>query len=200
MEREAMLRTLIKMYGGTQEAFATKIGVTQPTVANWLYRKDLPAHAAAYIYKACPEISFDWLMTGEGEMYNEMVYAPFYRETIVKEGTFNFGPLSNKGKKMCVPGVTAQAYIQLDGCNDGTLRSGDIVGVIEQFDYITIDPTKKYLIYLTNDKRLIRHIQPSSKKDDTLELLSDDTTFRPYIVNKKDVAKVFRIEFEGRYV
>lgn len=61
-------RTLIRQYGGTQVKFAERLGVTQSTVTAWVQRNTMTKKASELIMQHCPEISYVWLMTGQGTM------------------------------------------------------------------------------------------------------------------------------------
>ena len=67
MDAREKLKTLIREYGGTQKVFASMIGTTQPTIANWIAQNQIPAGGVAKICQALPDVSFDWL-TGKEEM------------------------------------------------------------------------------------------------------------------------------------
>ena len=66
MEARERLKILIREYGGTQKVFASIIGTTQPTIANWMAQNQIPEGGIAKICRALPEVSFEWL-TGQEE-------------------------------------------------------------------------------------------------------------------------------------
>ena len=67
MDAREKLKTLIREYGGTQKVFASMIGTTQPTIANWMAQNQIPEGGIAKICRALPDVSFEWL-TGQEDM------------------------------------------------------------------------------------------------------------------------------------
>jgi hypothetical protein len=67
MHESERIKSVAKHYG-SQQKFATILGTTQSNVANWIQRGSLSSKAIRMIATNCPEISLDWLTTGNGDM------------------------------------------------------------------------------------------------------------------------------------
>lgn len=61
-----MLNEIMKFYGfDSRKQFADKIGISPQNAYTWFKRGIFDAEA---IFASCPEISGDWLLSGEGEI------------------------------------------------------------------------------------------------------------------------------------
>lgn len=66
------IKSVIEYYSLTQKKFAESIGVAQTTVSSFFKRGSKPSYdILESIKNAFPEISADWLLSGEGEMLRE---------------------------------------------------------------------------------------------------------------------------------
>lgn len=63
-------QVITKLYKSKAD-FARKIGERPQTISNWCTRQN-SSSVIDKIVKACPEINITWLLTGEGNMLNEM--------------------------------------------------------------------------------------------------------------------------------
>lgn len=60
---------------GRNKRFADKVGVTEFVVSNWV-KRGAGMSVMMKIKKALPEVSIEWLMSGEGEMLKDSAEAP----------------------------------------------------------------------------------------------------------------------------
>ena len=142
MDARDRLKTLIREYGGTQKVFASMIGTTQPTIANWMAQNQIPEGGIAKICRALPEVSFEWL-TGKEELpqrgYQETVASntggiplgqPFYSRMPASAGQLDMGDEDVTTERIQIPGIRVDAYFPVVGNSmDPTIQSGDIVGI-----------------------------------------------------------------------
>ena len=64
------IKDIIKLSGLSDRAFALKCGINQPTLDKQLKRlRSVSADTIIAICKTFPEISRDWLLLGEGDMF-----------------------------------------------------------------------------------------------------------------------------------
>lgn len=69
MTNSEKVQALVDYFGrGKRIKFAEKLGTVPSAVSNWIKRDTLPFEL---IVKRCPEVSVDWLSTGEGPMLRE---------------------------------------------------------------------------------------------------------------------------------
>lgn len=66
MRKREILETLINYYSdGNKAKFAAMIGITPQLLSNWIKRDTLDFEQ---VYNGCPNLSGDWLLSGEGNM------------------------------------------------------------------------------------------------------------------------------------
>lgn len=64
------IKQLISQMGSSTRSFALKCGLRQNTVSNQLNgMRELSLQTITAILNACPQVSAEWLMRGEGEPY-----------------------------------------------------------------------------------------------------------------------------------
>ena len=67
------LKELMKKLGLTQEKFARGIGVSQPTISDWINKPNVnPSIESLTKISNAFNINLNWLLTGEGSMYQEL--------------------------------------------------------------------------------------------------------------------------------
>ncbi|MDY6302393.1 MAG: hypothetical protein SPL96_10940 [Bacteroidales bacterium] len=63
------LEALVNYYcDGNKAKFATMIGITPQLLSNWIKRDTLDFEV---VYQGCPNLSGDWLLSGEGPMIKD---------------------------------------------------------------------------------------------------------------------------------
>lgn len=66
MNKTLMLEQLISYYtDGNKASFAALVGIKPQLLSNWLKRNTFDAEQ---LYRACKDVSADWLLSGEGDM------------------------------------------------------------------------------------------------------------------------------------
>ena len=69
MDKRVMLEQLINYFtDGNKTKFAAQVGIKPQLVSTWLSRG---TYDAEVLYAGCPEVSGDWLLSGEGEMLKD---------------------------------------------------------------------------------------------------------------------------------
>lgn len=77
------LKFLIKSNYSSRRDFATKVGINNNTVNNIINNNNSPNHSVVYkILKAIPELSAEWFIRGEGQMWKENISPPNARPTL----------------------------------------------------------------------------------------------------------------------
>lgn len=68
MNNETLIETLVNVYAaGNNKAFAKMLGVSSQTISNWKRNERHPD--LRLIYTKCENLSGDWLLSGEGEIF-----------------------------------------------------------------------------------------------------------------------------------
>lgn len=199
-EKERALE-LIKMFGGTQQAFADLIGVRQSAIANWIKRCSIPPAAKELILSKCDNISERWLLFGEGNIIQGEESNNFYSELEVSAGRIEFVNTSSKPQHICIPGVQAEAFFPVKGFSMmPTIQEGDIVGVVKVDDIQTINPKDIYLIITVDNERMLKHIELGATKSKYITLRSDNIEYEPFKIKKECVLSIYKVIFYGRYL
>ena len=196
-EKDRVL-ALIKQFLGTQQAFASHIGVGQSAVANWIKRDSIPAAAKQLILSKCDNISERWLFFGKGCMSLEGTNN-FYKEIEVSAGRVEFSSPNERPQRIYIPGVDADAFFPVKGFSmTPTIQEGDIVGVVRVDDIQTIQPEHIYLIITIDNERMIKHIDLGSPKSQYITLRSDNPSYEPFKIKKENVLSIYKVIFHGR--
>ena len=207
MDAREILKTLIREYGGTQKVFASIIGTTQPTIANWIAANQIPEGGIAKICKALPDVSFEWL-TGKEDTprrgYKEPEYVtpsrtpigkPFYSQMPASAGQAYMGDDVVVYDNIYIPNQNAELFIPVKGNSmEPTLDSGDIVGVRRLDGGVgLIRPNDIYLISTRENERMLKRIKNINNRDPNLTLYSDNPSYAPFHVEKEAICSVHKV-------
>ncbi len=205
MDAREKLKTLIREYGGTQKVFASMIGTTQPTIANWMAQNQIPEGGIAKICRALPEVSFDWL-TGNEDMprrgYQDepavnatpLVGQPFYSCMPASAGQLIMGDDNVTTERIHIPGVRATSFFPIMGNSmDPTIQSGDIVGIRRLENLAYMRPNDIYLIFTRDSERMVKRIKNINSNDPYLTLYSDNPSYEPFKILKEQIVVVSKV-------
>lgn len=205
MDAREKLKTLIREYGGTQKVFASMIGTTQPTIANWMAQNQIPAGGVAKICRALPEVSFEWL-TGKEDVprrgyqdessfsYSAPVGCPYYSRMPASAGQLEMGDEDITIERINIPGVQVDAFFPVVGNSmDPTIQSGDIVGIQKLDNTSRIRPNDIYLIFTSDNERMLKRIKGVNTGDPNLTLYSDNPAYDPFTVLKEQIKGVYKV-------
>ncbi len=205
MEARERLKILIREYGGTQKVFASIIGTTQPTIANWMAQNQIPEGGIAKICRALPEVSFEWL-TGQEETprrgYQEQpstadmtmrVGQPYYSRMPASAGQLEMGDEDVTVEHISIPGMKVTAYFPVVGNSmDPTIQSGDIVGIRRLDGLDRIRPNDIYLIFTRDNERMLKRIKGINQQSPYLTLYSDNPAYDPFDILKEQIVGVYK--------
>ncbi len=199
MQTKELLRLLIKEYGGTQKAFANMVGVSQPSVANWLAQGVIPAKGIEKIMQAIPELDYDYLCgrSEEPRRQEEPTFrgkpVQFFPNLPATCGHVPVGDHDQSSDLIYIPGCDAEAFLPVQGNSMlPTLQGGDIVGVKQLRDVSYIRPNDIYLIYTTENERMLKRIKEVGRGED-LTLHSDNPDYKPFEIRKDSVLNIYRV-------
>ncbi len=203
MDAREKLKTLIREYGGTQKVFASMIGTTQPTIANWMAQNQIPAGGVAKICRALPDVSFEWLTGQEGSSYRGPQDTPdagqtrsgaaYYNRMPASAGQLEMGDEDHNAERIVIPGVQVDAYFPVVGNSmDPTIQSGDIVGIRKLDSMARIRPNDIYLVFTRDNERMLKRIKGVNGQSPFLTLYSDNPAYDPFDVQKEQISAVFK--------
>lgn len=190
MNETQKLKELIRQYGPTQAEFAKRLGVTQPTVANWLAQGRIPLSGQMRIASLVPLPSTQAEKT-EGSAIE--ANGRFYSELAVSAGQVGLFEDDRSAEDVYVPGIKADAWFPVKGRSmQPTIEPGDIVGV-RKIDHSQIRPGDIYLIFTRDTERMLKRIPTIDRASETITLHSDNPDYRPFEVLKSQICGVFKV-------
>lgn len=203
MNAREKLKMLIREYGGTQSEFASLIGTTQPTIANWLSQNQIPAGGIAKICRALPNVSFEWL-TGQSDvpqrgyqdvtaMSDTPIGACYYSRMPASAGQLEMGDEDITTERISIPGVNVDAYFPVVGNSmDPTIQSGDIVGIRKIDSMSRVRPNDIYLVFTRDNERMLKRIKGVNGQSPMLTLYSDNPAYEPFQIIKEQILAVYK--------
>lgn len=204
------IRQIIENKSLSVNAFANAISVAQGTLASMLNRGTEPSNKTLNaVLSAFPEVNPDWLLTGSGEMYlsngiqphpvkQSKGDIPYYEKLPVSAGQIEVVlQEANPSGYMFIPGVHAIAFFPVIGCSmSPRINEGDIIGVDNINSWETPDPDKIYLI-ITNEDRMIKHLQADANDPEILWAISDNKAFDKFKILKENIKYIYRVTYRG---
>lgn len=204
------LKQIIDKSDLSVNAFAKRVDVPQTTLASLLNRGSEPSTKTINaVLSAFPEVNPDWLLTGSGEMYlsdEPLLHPvkqsnrdiPYYEKLPVSAGQIEVVlQEANPSGYMFIPGVHAIAFFPVIGCSmSPRINEGDIIGVDNINSWETPDPDKIYLI-ITNEDRMIKHLQADANDPEILWAISDNKAFDKFKILKENIKYIYRVTYRG---
>ena len=146
-----------------------------------------------------PEISPQWLVAGEGEMYREddrvtAEYAvPFYSDLPVSAGLRDaFDPArETPGSYISLPSKNADFFFPVSGTSmEPEINPGDIIGVRKLAPGENIVHGGIYMV-VTNDTRMIKRCYYDDHNAELIWCVSPN--FPSFPIKKSDICAIFRV-------
>lgn len=161
------------------------------------------------ILAAYPDISAEWLMTGNGQMFKgdddsqpqeniKGKVVKFYSDLPVSAGDIEqyLNDEDSVGVVSLTSGMNgAQGLFPVVGCSMlPTIKPGDWVG-IKEVDHMNglIDPDKLFMIITRDNQRMIKHIASVNHQEGYVTLSSDNSAYKPFAVQFDMIVKVYQI-------
>lgn len=214
MTEKERLKKLIEIHG-SYEAFANRLGIPKTSITNWLMR-GLSSKAMRTIALQCPEISLNWLATGNGDILLNKVETKdvitestamhvvnnYYADLRVSAGQVGYVNADCEPSPLLVPcNAKADAFFPVSGFSMiPTINEGDIIGVKEVDCFEVIDESKIYVIITKDDERMVKRICPPKDNDDFVKLISDNPKQKEIILQRNMILKLLRVVYIGKSV
>lgn len=172
------IESIIHESGLSLKGFAKETGILQQTLFNYIQKDREPNYQALLkIIKACPGININWLITGEGEMFNPEALVST-NPSIIETGTpllpveawggslngSSIAILAEQCKKYNVPISNIDYLIPIAG--DSMMPDycpGDIVAIKKINEKAFIEWGKVYVLDTCNGV-VIKEVQPSNNE------------------------------------
>lgn len=225
-ELKDRLKILIDRLNFNYKEFCKKTEIPYPTLMDYLSGKRLPGYENLKKLAMHLNISIDWLITGEGEMFIEK-----HKPLVTPETTKEYKSLGQdyilipmvSGKisagKGLVPVEDAQIEIKLAFRSDWIRRKGDhtkmslirvegdsMEPTLFSGDIVLVDGNRNfvdlhggiYAIYV-NDSIMIKRIQ-SLFNEKKLKIISDNPKYEPIIVPPDNIHVIGKVIWIGREI
>lgn len=214
MSKADMILALIEHYSnGNKAQFASRLGITPQGLSTWIKRNTFDAEL---IFSKCEGLSAQWLLTGEGELF-ENNYQTKNEKKMGKDEEMSIRPaltphegipliplsamagalkgeqtvLEYECERYVVPAFTGADFLMpVKGDSmSPTYLSGDIVACqrVPMSD-LFFQWNKPYVLD-TKQGAIIKRIKPGSDKQHVL-IVSDNPQYDPYELSYKDIYAV----------
>jgi phage repressor protein C with HTH and peptisase S24 domain len=205
MDSKEKINELMKALGLDQQEFARRLGVSPQQVTNYKSRS-ISRGAIRNIEKAFPNVNPNWLLGTETNMFRDSNKKenPYFIET--KEGQIPLIPINAIGVALSYADYSYKNYdvswykipsfrksdfmirVEGDSMEPKFLR-GDIVACNQiPLTDLWFQWGKVYLVN-TIQGALIKHIEKGSD-DDHILLVSDNPSYKPFEISKKELKGV----------
>lgn len=203
------LISFLQSEGISKADFCRTIGVSAAYITSM--RRSIAPDKLKSIALEYPQLSQQWLLTGEGEMLKGKEVAvsvenvengiPYYDEMPVLGGSeLSFAECQVvPSGTINVPRINGIAAFPVMGFSMKPLiNPGDVVVVDTLSNWDRIDPERVYLLFLRDGERMIKHIQPTTAADDYLVCFSENEAYKPFNVLKADIVGIYKVTFTLR--
>ncbi|WP_299230266.1 S24 family peptidase [uncultured Bacteroides sp.] len=220
LQRLALIQST---YGLNDSAFANKIGISQTTFSNIINRdSDIKHSVLEKIVNSFGDISPEWLLTGNGDMFKteiSKIHKPKSAEKIYEEQTINLynvdaaanlKTLFDQKNQNIIGRVVVPDMPKCDGAVNvkgdsmyPLLKSGDIVAYKEvNVDMRNIFFGEMYLVSIDLDGEeylSVKYVQKSDLGDDWIKLVSHNTNHQPKDFPVSSIKAMGLIKFTIRF-
>jgi transcriptional regulator with XRE-family HTH domain len=201
-----------------QQEFVEKIGSDKATVSQ-IKNGKLPITNSILdkIKNAFPNVSVDWLLTGEGEMLKSdnsvkifvpedlpkqvgrLYRAPIYESYPVSAGLHGLAAIRDDKPDgyayTTMPGVT---FFPVIGCSfEPIIYAGEYIGVVKLNSWDRVDTEKIYFI-LTKEERMLKRLKVDKDREDILWCVSPN--FSEFSILKSDIVEINHVFFYGKMI
>lgn len=201
-----------------QQEFVEKIGSDKATVSQ-IKNGKLPITNSILdkIKNAFPNVSVDWLLTGEGEMLKSdnsvkifvpedlpkqvgrLYRAPIYESYPVSAGLHGLAAIRDDKPDgyayTTMPGVT---FFPVIGCSfEPIIYAGEYIGVVKLNSWDRVDTEKIYFI-ITKEERMLKRLRVDKDREDILWCVSPN--FSEFSILKSDIIEINHVFFYGKMI
>ncbi len=216
MTDKEKIKSLIKYYGGTQDAFAEIIGTSKATIASWLNRGNLTANAIHKILKHCEGVSEEWLLedklpktphhkeqtknrnTKKNTKQINNTKPNFYKEIPVSAGQVMWAEQvpERPTDTIYFPGCKADFFFPIHGISmEPYILEGDIIGVTRSDDLENLNPHSIYMIIGKDGLRAIKMLEQDGNE---LICHSKNPNIADFRIPLDSVIHIYKLVFSAR--
>lgn len=208
-DREKLSALIDRFANGSQQAFASLIGVSRSNVATWMHRGSMTANGREAILDAFPQVSREWLQGGvrmadggaqggedegadplEGMMAERADTIYFSRNELI--------PLFEDCRATCgiaeqfehpelatehihLPGVRGLAALPAEGCSmEPTIHEGDLCIIGDEVPMGCVSARSIYLIVTRMGHCMFKRIYDEGENSPKVLALSENPEYTPH--------------------
>ena len=223
-DREKLTALINQFAGGSQQAFASLIGVSRSNVATWMHRGSMTANGREAILDAFPQVSREWLQgsgrMGEGEGREEDGGDALEGMMAERADTIYFSrneliPLFEDCRATCgvaeqfehpeyvsehirLPGVRGLAALPADGCSmEPTIHEGDLCIIGDEVSLAGVSARRIYLIVTRQGHCMFKRIYDEGAGSRKILALSDNPDYTPHAeaLLKADILHIYPLKY-----
>ena len=223
-DREKLTALINQFAGGSQQAFASLIGVSRSNVATWMHRGSMTANGREAILDAFPQVSREWLQgsgrMGEGEGREEDGGDALEGMMAERSDTIYFSrneliPLFEDCRATCgiaeqfehpelvtehirLPGVKGLAALTAEGNSmEPTIHEGDLCIIGDEVTMAGVSAKSIYLIVTRSGHCMFKRIYDEGDGSRKILALSDNPGYVPHAepLLKADILHVYPLKF-----
>lgn len=222
-DREKLTALINQFASGSQQAFASLIGVPRSNVATWMHRGSMTANGREAILDAFPQVSREWLQgtqraddahADEGErnplegmmagrpdtIYfsrNELI--PLFEDCRATCGIAEqFEHPENASEHIHLPGVKALAALPAEGNSmEPTIREGDLCIIGDEVPVGSASQSRVYLIVTKQGHCMFKRIYDEGATSQKILAISDNPDYTPHAepLRKADVLHLYPLKY-----
>lgn len=199
------LQQFLKEEGISPSEFSRKMGLSPAYLASM--RKSMPEEKVERLTQLYPQISRDWLLYGEGEMYRELNNPEIDPHKLHKHmvplvpttaaaGSFDIyvsGVRPEQCEQIYSPVENADVAIRVRGMSmEPVIHDGTIL-LLKKINDKAFIPWGSPLVLDTDNGSLVKMLFPSDKGENYLEARSYNKEYPPFLVPTENIIGIYRI-------
>ena len=223
-DREKLTALINQFANGSQQAFASLIGVPRSNVATWMHRGSMTANGREAILDAFPQVSREWLQgnmrNADGDLCSADAADPLDGMMTDRPDTIYFTrneliPLFEDCRATCgiaeqfehpenatehihLPGIKALAALPAAGNSmEPTIHEGDLCIIGDEVPMESVSPRRIYLIVTRHGHCMFKRIYDEGSTSQKVLALSDNPDYTPHAepLMKADILHVYPLKY-----
>lgn len=202
------LQQFLKAEGISGSEFTRRMGLSPAYLASM--RKSMPEEKVEKLTRLYPQLSRDWLLYGEGDMYRDLsdVKVEPHRldrhlvpllPTQAKAGSFDLyaqGVTQDDCIKIYSPRSEADLAIRVKGESmEPVIHDGTIL-LLKRINDKSFIPWGSPLVLDTENGSIVKMLYPSEKGEDFLEARSYNKDYPPFQIPVESIYGIYRILYQ----